>query len=219
MLRIGGYQGISGIDYPGRICAVVFTQGCNMDPPCPYCHNPTLIPESGGEMEIPEGEVLYRLEHRRNVIQCLSVTGGEPTMQGDALIAFLRRVRSLGYQVKLDTNGTNRDVLRRILELDLVHYVALDLKGGPEAYPADGMLASVYGCLDDLREFQVPCEARTTCDGRVVEDGVILDMALEVGKRRIRWFLQDARPPGKPFPDMSLLLELAKQRTALVWRR
>lgn len=218
MLRIGGYQGLSAIDYPGRVCAVVFTQGCDMTPPCPYCHNPSLIPETG-EVALSEGEVLEELSRRRDALQCVTVTGGEPTLHGDRLIAFLNRLRSTGYQVKLDTNGTHRDVLRAALERELVHYVALDYKGGVEFYGSREALDSVLRCMDDLQELRVPCEVRTTCDGRTMDEGTLFDMALEVRKRRLKWYLQDAGPPGRPFADMELLLDLARQRTDTVWRR
>ncbi|MDP8264777.1 MAG: anaerobic ribonucleoside-triphosphate reductase activating protein [Candidatus Aceula lacicola] len=131
MLRIGGFQKFSLIDFPGKMAAVVFTQGCDFR--CPFCHNPDLVlPEKFSE-PILEQEILEFLEKRQDQLQGVVVTGGEPTIQGD-LKAFLKKVKDLGFFVKLDTNGNNPEVLDDLIKEKLIDYVAMDVKAPLEKY-------------------------------------------------------------------------------------
>ena len=128
-MNIGGFQKFSLIDYPGKISAVIFTQGCNFR--CPYCHNPELF-ETKSEL-INEKEVLDFLESRKKQLEAVVITGGEPTLQLD-LINFLEKVNKLGFLIKLDTNGTSPQIIQKALELNLVDYVAMDIKGPIDKY-------------------------------------------------------------------------------------
>ena len=131
---IGGFQRFSLIDFPGKICAIVFTQGCNFR--CPYCHNPELVdaalPAAG---TLSEQEVLSFLERRKGKLDAVTITGGEPLIQPD-LEDFLSRVRALGYLIKLDTNGSFPRRLEGIIQSESVDYVAMDIKATPEKYPS-----------------------------------------------------------------------------------
>ena len=128
-MNIGGFQKFSLIDYPGKISAVIFTQGCNFR--CSYCHNPELF---GVKSKlISEKEVLDFLESRKKQLEAVVITGGEPTLQLD-LINFLEKVNKLGFLIKLDTNGTNPQIIQKALELNLVDYVAMDIKGPIDKY-------------------------------------------------------------------------------------
>jgi len=115
---IGGFQRFSLIDYPDKICAIVFTQGCNFR--CPYCHNPGLVdtkrpvPHTGG---LEEEEILSFLDKRKGKLDAVTITGGEPLLQSD-LDGFLLAVKGLGYLVKLDTNGSFPSRLENIIDLD-----------------------------------------------------------------------------------------------------
>ncbi|MFA5385319.1 MAG: anaerobic ribonucleoside-triphosphate reductase activating protein [Eubacteriales bacterium] len=124
-MLIGGYSRFSLIEYPGRICAVVFTRGCNFK--CPYCHNPELIKPAPRQSFIPELEVLDFLKMRQGKLDGVVVTGGEPTIQ-TGLIPFLEKVKKIGYPVKLNTNGSLPSVLKNAIGLGLVDYVAMDIK-------------------------------------------------------------------------------------------
>lgn len=126
-MRIGGFLKQSLIDWEGRLAAVVFTKGCNFR--CGYCHNPSLVvPELlNREPDVPEEEVFAYLSARREWLDGVVVTGGEPTLQKD-LPDFLERVRALGLPVKLDTNGTHPEVLSELFRKKLVNFVALDVK-------------------------------------------------------------------------------------------
>ena len=123
-MRIGGFVPVSLCDYPCRVAAVVFTQGCNFR--CPFCHNGQLIAQQGNA-PLDEEVVLAQLAERRNRLGGVVVTGGEPTLQGD-LPQFLHRLRQLGLAVKLDTNGSHPDVLHALIADRLVNYFAMDIK-------------------------------------------------------------------------------------------
>jgi pyruvate formate lyase activating enzyme len=130
-MKIGGFQKVSLIDYPGRISAVVFTQGCNFR--CPFCHNPELVDPERFEDLIPEAEILSFLQRRRGRLDAVVITGGEPTMQPE-LVPFIIRLRAMGFQVKLDTNGALPDPIGEMLDRKLLDYVAMDLKAPLERY-------------------------------------------------------------------------------------
>lgn len=126
-MRIGGFLKQSLIDWDGRIVAVVFTKGCNFR--CGYCHNPSLVIPRLLETtpDLNADEIFGYLERRRNWLDGVVVTGGEPTLHKD-LADFLERIRNLGLEVKLDTNGTHPDVLSELFRKKLVNFVALDVK-------------------------------------------------------------------------------------------
>lgn len=128
---IAGFQKLSLLDYPGVIASIVFTQGCAFR--CAYCHNPELIPLRTSAPTIPEQEVLRALDQNRKLVEGVVITGGEPTMQPD-LGDFIRRVKSLGLLVKLDTNGMHPDVVRRLLGDKLIDYIAMDVKNTWDRY-------------------------------------------------------------------------------------
>ena len=129
-MKIGGLLKFSMIDFPGYISAIVFTQGCNIR--CKYCHNPELLPVST-DTSYSEEEILYYLEKRRKCLEGLVITGGEPTLQPD-LKDFIIKVRSFGYKIKLDTNGTNPQMVRELINEHLVDFIAMDIKAPFEKY-------------------------------------------------------------------------------------
>ncbi|MBN2254100.1 MAG: anaerobic ribonucleoside-triphosphate reductase activating protein [Deltaproteobacteria bacterium] len=130
-MKIGGLQRFSLIDYPENICAIIFTQGCNFR--CPYCHNPELSHPGRYEAVIPEEEIFSFLERRRGKLDAVSITGGEPTEQGD-LIAFIEQVKAMGYLVKIDTNGSHPEVLKALVDRKIIDYIAMDVKAPPDKY-------------------------------------------------------------------------------------
>ena len=138
-MHIHGLQKLAMVDYPGKLAATVFTGGCNLR--CPFCHNALLVTRLAETPEIPEQEVLDFLASRRGLLDGVVLTGGEPLLQPDAA-DFLRKVRELGFAVKLDTNGCDPARLAEILNQGLVDYVAMDVKNSPERY---GETAGVYG--------------------------------------------------------------------------
>lgn len=124
-IKIGGLQKVSLIEYPGKIGAVIFTQGCNFR--CPYCHNPELVdPGLYGDC-LQEEEIFSFLEKRRGKLEAVTVTGGEPTLQAD-LPVFLKRLKGMGYLVKIDSNGSHPEMLQELIRGKLVDYIAMDVK-------------------------------------------------------------------------------------------
>ena len=130
-MKIGGLQRISLIDYPGKICAIVFTQGCNFR--CPYCHNPELVDPRQYGPAVKEEDVLSFLEKRKGKLEAVAVTGGEPMIQKN-LDRFLEKVKGMGYLIKVDTNGSKPEVLEKVIRRRLVDYLAMDIKGPLERY-------------------------------------------------------------------------------------
>ena len=128
---LGGFQRFSLIDYPGKICTILFTQGCNFR--CPYCHNPELIGFKSHTTSIKQEEVFSFLEKRRGKLDAVSITGGEPTLQPD-LIGFLGKIKGMGYLIKLDSNGSHPEALEKIIEKGVVDYLAMDVKGPLKKY-------------------------------------------------------------------------------------
>lgn len=163
-MQIHGFNKTTLLDYPEHIAATVFTGGCNFR--CPFCHNGELVLDPGAQPFITEEKVLSYLKKRRGILQGVCVTGGEPTLQKD-LMEFLRKIRELGYPVKLDTNGYLPGVLWDLLQSGLVDYVAMDLKASRENYGAAvGLktmdLSRIEESIGILKSSGIPYEFRTT---------------------------------------------------------
>jgi pyruvate formate lyase activating enzyme len=173
-MRFGGLQKNSLIDFPGRIAALLFTQGCNFH--CPYCHNPSLIPMAGSQ-DFSEEEILLFLEKRQGLIEGVAITGGEPTLHND-LISFCRKVKALCYPVKLDTNGSRPEMLRRLLSENLVDFIAMDIKTDPENYtPLLSGLSVAEALVKSIRlilESGLDHEFRSTCVAPFISEERIL---------------------------------------------
>jgi len=130
-------QRFSLIDYPGKVCAIVFTQGCNFR--CPYCHNPELVnPREFGE-SITHDEIFSFLKRRREKLDAVSITGGEPTIQED-LLGFINKIKDLGYLVKIDTNGSKPEILEILIGEKLLDSIAMDVKAPLHKYKKIAMV-------------------------------------------------------------------------------
>ncbi|MDE2027368.1 MAG: anaerobic ribonucleoside-triphosphate reductase activating protein [Candidatus Omnitrophica bacterium] len=162
-MRIGGFQQFSLIDYPGKMAAIVFTQGCNFR--CGYCYNSKLACPKQFEDPLDEAAIFDFLEMRRGKLEGVVVTGGEPTIQ-PGLADFLGKLKAMNYAVKLDTNGSNPDVLAGVIDLKLVDFIAMDIKTSMAKYE------KVIGVKPDLERIKqsinlilnsgVRCQFRTT---------------------------------------------------------
>lgn len=160
---IKGFQKLTLLDYPGRTACTVFTGGCNFR--CPFCHNALLVTEQDNDF-YPEEDVFEHLKMRKNVLDGVAVTGGEPLLQKD-IERFLYEIKDLGYDIKLDTNGSFPEKLAGILELGLADYVAMDIKNSPAKYAETiGFkafdLAPVQESINILKNSGVDYEFRTT---------------------------------------------------------
>lgn len=163
-MRIGGFQKLTLIDYPGKIATTVFTVGCSFR--CPFCHNPELVLSSQfPPLNKLEKEFFEHLEKRKGKLEGVCITGGEPTIQPD-IIEFIEKIKAMGYLVKLDTNGTQPEVLSRILAKGLVDFVAMDIKNSPDRYSETvGLTANVQKIkksVSMIMQSGVDYEFRTT---------------------------------------------------------
>ena len=187
----GGLQKLTLLDYPEHVACTLFTVRCNLR--CPFCHNYSLVAGDFDKVEyITEQEALEFLRKRRNVLEGVCITGGEPLLQS-GLVDFLRQVKELGYKIKLDTNGVNTDHLRRIVDTQLIDYVAMDVKNSKDLYyKTCGCAVDPYNIsqsIDLLKSGVVDYEFRTTVTGTFHSEKSIEDMAKWlVGAKR--WYLQ-----------------------------
>jgi len=129
-IKIKGVQRTSLIDYPKKVCSVIFVGGCNFR--CPFCHNPELVLDEV-KKDIPEDEIIKFLQKKKKWLDGICITGGEPTLH-KGLPEFLRAVKAKGFLVKLDTNGANPSMLELLLKEKLIDYIAMDIKASIENY-------------------------------------------------------------------------------------
>jgi pyruvate formate lyase activating enzyme len=162
-MLIGGLQKISLIDFPGKIAAVVFTQGCNMR--CPFCHNASLVDPRQFAHVLPESEVFNYLSSRKKQIDGVVISGGEPTLHAD-LQSFLGNVRELGFSIKLDTNGSKPDVIASLANSNLLDFIAMDIKHDFAKYElaCGGHVAidCIVRSIDFIKNCFIDYEFRTT---------------------------------------------------------
>ena len=163
-MKIQGLQKLTLLDYPGKMACTVFTAGCNLR--CPFCHNASLVLRPQENQDIEEEEIFSYLKKRKGILDGVCVTGGEPLLWPD-LEAFLFRIKEMGFLVKLDTNGTMPEGLKRLLEKGLLDYIAMDIKNSPQHYGrAAGIehfdLSGVEESVALLKKGKIPYEFRTT---------------------------------------------------------
>ena len=162
-MHISGLQKTTLLDYPGKVACTVFLAGCNLR--CPFCHNASLVVRPTEEI-LAEEEFFAFLRKRKGILDGVCITGGEPTLRPD-LPEFIRKIRELGYLIKLDTNGTNPQLLQQLMEDGLVDYVAMDIKNSPSRYAETcgeiDVLESVKKSVSILMAGNVDYEFRTTC--------------------------------------------------------
>ncbi|MBE6782508.1 MAG: anaerobic ribonucleoside-triphosphate reductase activating protein [Ruminococcaceae bacterium] len=163
-MKLIGLQKMTVLDFPGRVACIVFTFGCNFR--CPFCHNASLV-MGDGNSDITEEDFFAYLKKRQGILDGVVVTGGEPLLQ-KGIEDFLRKIKSLGYEIKLDTNGTFPEKLKSIVKEGIVDYVAMDIKNAPEYYgitsgKEDIDIAKIKESVDFLiNQEKVEYEFRTT---------------------------------------------------------
>jgi len=194
---IAGMQKLTLLDFPGVVACTLFTAGCNFR--CPWCHNAGLVlPEENPDL-LEGDEVLSFLEKRKGVLDGVCVTGGEPLLQAE-LPEFLRRVKDLGYRVKLDTNGSFPERLEALVREKLVDRVAMDIKNGPSRYAEtaglrDLDLSAVTASKDFLLSDPVDYEFRTTVVRGLHTAESLLEAADWIAGAK-QWFLQQFKDSG-----------------------
>lgn len=159
-----GFQKMTLLDFPGKVACTVFTGGCNFR--CPFCHNALLVTELGQSERYSEDEILDFLKKRKGLLDGVAVTGGEPLISDDVLF-FMEKVKELGFAVKLDTNGSYPERLKKAVENGLADYVAMDIKNSKELYAETAGLSffdiePIECSVDFLLSGKVDFEFRTT---------------------------------------------------------
>lgn len=189
-MNIQGLQKMTLLDWPGKVACTVFLSGCDFR--CPFCHNADLV-LGGAEDYMSEDELLEFLSKRKNLLDGVCITGGEPLLRED-LQELLQKIKALGFPVKLDTNGSHPEKLAAICRQGLVDYVAMDIKNSPARYAetcgADKMdLASVKESAMFLLHGNVDYEFRTTVVKELHDESSFKDIAEWIKGAR-RYFLQ-----------------------------
>lgn len=230
-MKLAGLQKLSLLDYPDKICAIVFTPGCNFR--CPFCHNPDLVSTNRPSYALGEEgveEFIAFLKTRQSRLDGICLTGGEPTLQ-EGIDRFLRQVKSLGFLVKLDTNGSFPDRIDALLRDKLVDYVAMDVKNTLSLYPQTVGLPQIDSasleCSRDIimrtapdYEFRTtivrPLHGETLAAGQAIID--TMGQWLKGAKRWVFQTYQKTRPqlsevPMSAFPkeEMIKLTIVARQ--------
>ena len=178
-MLIAGLNKTTLLDYPGHVAATIFTGACNFR--CPFCHNAGLVLTPSSAEMYSEEDVFSFLKKRRNVLQGVCITGGEPTLQVD-LPDFILKVKELGYSVKLDTNGYKPEVLEDLLQAGLLDYVAMDIKNSPSKYELTAGVGlefqKIQKSVELLKSSKINYEFRTT----VIKEFHTLEDLCEIGK-------------------------------------
>lgn len=205
-MKLSAIQRFTMLDYPGRVACIAFTPGCNMR--CGFCHNPEFVlPEKIREIQsdlIEEQTFFNFLDKRRGLLEGVVVSGGEPTIWRD-LPEFLRRIKEKGFLTKLDTNGNHPEMLRALLDQQLVDYVAMDVKTSLAEYPKLGGTVKPENIQESIRLLKasgIPYEFRTTLIKEVHTEKVLQDMA-ELLSGATRYHLQTFRPGHTLAPRFS----------------
>lgn len=163
-MLILGLQKTTLLDYPGKVASTIFTGGCNFR--CPYCHNRDLVMPPSDALAYSIGEIFDHLNNKKRILDGVCITGGEPTLHKD-LPDFISRIKDLGLLVKLDSNGTNPDMLAYLLDNRLVDYIAMDIKHSKEKYNSIACMpildiSSIESSVQLLQSSNIDYEFRTT---------------------------------------------------------
>lgn len=219
-MKIGGLQKLTLIDYPGRLAATVFLTGCNFR--CPFCYASELVlPEKiKKQPKISEKEFFNFLKERKELIDAVVLCGGEPTISKE-LEPLIKKIKKMGFLVKLDTNGSDPKLLKTLIDQKLIDYVAMDIKGPKEKYGkfTDKKIdiKKIQNSIDILKEGKVDYEFRSTIVPTLHEKEDVIEMARWIRGAK-RYYLQNFRPEKtidpkfekiKPYPE-SFLLEIQK---------
>ena len=180
---IGGLHKLSLCDYPGTPAIVVFLQGCNFN--CPFCHNRQLLPSSNTHEPLHLDELFNYLQKRRKNVSAVVVSGGEPTIQSE-LMHFIQTIKSMGYRVKLDTNGSRPEELYRLLRHELLDYIAMDIKAPWQKYDllAGTKVKSqeIKRSISSIANSGIPHHFRTTHYPPMLSNDDLIDIRLSLPK-------------------------------------
>jgi len=189
-MKISGFEKLTLLNYPGVVSCIIFTKGCNFR--CPYCQNSSLI-DFKGESDISDEEVLDYLIKRKGILDGICISGGEPLLQKDIKF-FVRRVKELGYKIKIDTNGSSPLILKELIDEHLIDYVAMDIKNTfPKYKQTVGCklnIENIKKSIEILENSYIDYEFRTT----IVKEFHELDDILQICKmlnNKSKYYIQN----------------------------
>lgn len=221
-MNISGFQKLTLLDFPGHTACTLFTLGCNMR--CPFCHNTPLVTREAQE-RYTEEEIFSFLKKRKGLLDGVAITGGEPLLQKD-IVSFIEKIRDLGYEVKLDTNGSYPEKLNEIIAKGLVSYIAMDIKNSGEKYPltsgSDISYETIKESIRLIKDSGIPHEFRTTVIKEHHTEKDIISIAEMLGKNE-KYYLQQFKDSGdilcegcSAHPD-SVLCDMAEKAQEYVF--
>lgn len=194
-MNISGFQKLTLLDFPGHTACTLFTLGCNMR--CPFCHNTPLV-KGTAEEKYSEEEIFSFLRKRQGLLDGVAITGGEPLLQKD-IIFFIKKIKEMGYSVKLDTNGSFPDILRELIKDELLDYVAMDIKNSEEKYfltcARDIDFSDISKSIETLKTCGIDHEFRTTVTKELHTKADIISIAKMLGKTE-KYYLQQFKDSG-----------------------
>jgi len=214
---LGGLQKITLIDFPGKIAATVFLSGCNFF--CPWCYSPELVlsEKIKKQPKVSEKEFFDFLKSKQDLLEGIVICGGEPTLNED-LPEFIKKIKKMGYLVKLDTNGSNPKMLKSLIDKKLVDYVAMDIKTSKDNYlkvfGKKVKIKDIEKSVEVLKNSKIDSEFRTTVVPTIHTKEDFIKIAKWIGGKNIKYFFQNFRPEKtidpefkkiRPFPDEWLL--------------
>jgi len=198
-MKIGGLQKVTLVDYPGKLACTVFLSGCPFR--CPFCYSKELVlpEEIKNQPEIKEREFFDFLEGKKGTLEGCVLCGGEPTIYGEELVSFAKKIKEMGFLIKLDTNGTNPDVLKRLINEKLLDYIAMDIKApfDKEKYSiATGIkdidIEKIKESVSLIKSSGVDYEFRSTIVPGIHSRADVVRMAKDISPAK-RYFLQGFR--------------------------
>ena len=211
-MLLKGLEKLTLIDYPGNMACTVFVFGCNFR--CGFCHNPELVIDDGREI-IKQEDFFNFLKERKEFLEGVCITGGEPTLY-DELPDFIRKIKEMGYLVKLDTNGTNPDMLEKLIKEKLIDYIAMDVKAPIEKYEkianAEVDKKKIKKSVEIIKNSGLDYEFRTTATPDLIQDDFLKIAEWLKGSKN--YYIQQFRPiktldkafeKREPIPDEKIL--------------
>lgn len=237
-MEIRGYLKTSAIEWPGKISSVIFVSGCNFR--CSFCYNRDSVLNPQKLPKFSEKEILRDLEKRKKWVDGVVVTGGEPTLQPD-LDKFLEKVKKLGFLTMIETNGSIPEVMAKLLNGQMVDYIAMDIKGPLDGRyaqitnfypPAGGPISNIKKSINLIINSGIDSEFRTTVVPGIHDKKTLVLMAKQIEElikklknrktKKLKWFLQEFQPKTcldpkftkiKPYsePEMRQFLVVVKK--------
>ncbi len=205
MIRIGGLEKVSLLDYPGKVSTIIFTYGCNLR--CEFCHNPELVIYDFNEkVQVTEDFLFDYLKKRKGIIDAVVITGGEPLIYDD-IGEFIQEIKQLGLLVKLDTNGFFPEKLKELIELGILDYIAMDVKYKPKDYVKvtddEDALKKIKRSIKLIKESGIDYEFRTTYVKKIhkIEDSEEIASLIKNAKK---YYIQNFRPGKTLNPTLDI---------------